>query len=210
MNVSRAALLVGASGLAREVLAAGMPDVVGILDDNADLHGRLIGGVPVVGSIALAPSRAEQLLVCIGPSASRRAVVCRLQGEGVEPTRFTTFVAPTARLGSSSAVGEGSILLDGVVVTADARVGRHVVVMPLCTITHDDRLDDFATLAAGASLGGGVHIQQAAYIGMNAAIRPGITVGTGATVGMSAAVLTDVPDNETWAGVPARQLGVYA
>lgn len=208
--MSREVLIVGASGLAREVLAAGMPDVVGILDDNPELHGSVVGGVPVVGAVESAVSRAEQLLVCIGPSEARRAVARQLIDQGVKATRFATFIAPTARLGSSSSVGEGSILLDGVVVTADAHLGRHVVVMPNCTITHDDDIADFATLAAGVALGGGVRVREAAYVGMNASVRQGLTIGAGATIGMGAMVLTDVPDDKTWVGIPARQLEVYA
>lgn len=203
-------LLVGASGLAREVLAAGITGVVGILDDNPGLRGRLVGGVEVVGSIDDAATRDEQLLVCVGPSAGRRAVVRRLGDLGVTDERFATFVARSARIGATSEVGVGSILLDGVVVTADALIGRHVVVMPNCTITHDCVLDDFATLAAGVALGGSVQVGQAAYLGMNAAIRQGIIVGEAATVGMGAVVLSDVPNDQTWAGVPARQLGVNA
>ena len=200
-------LLVGASGLAREILSAGITGVVGILDDNVDLKDTEIGGVPVIGPIASAAKRDEQLLVCIGPSEGRRNVVRRLAGLGVVPERYETFVARSARVGAASEVGRGSILLDGVVVTADASVGSHVVVMPNCTITHDDVLDDFSTLAAGVALGGSVRIRKAAYIGMNASVRQGLTVGKSATVGMGSVVLSDVPDGQTWAGVPARQLG---
>ena len=205
--MNRSVLLVGASGLAREVLAAGITGVVGVLDDDKDLYGTQIGGIEVNGGVDDAVERDERLLVCVGGGTGRRAVVRRLVHAGVCSERFTSFVADSARVGKSSAVGAGSILLDGVVITADARVGRHVVVMPSCTITHDDRLDDFATLAAGVALGGGVHVGEAADVGMNASVRQGLTIGAGASVGMGAAVVSDVPDGQTWAGVPARQLG---
>ena len=200
-------LLIGASGLAREVLAAGLAGVVGILDDDADLHGTEIGGVPVVGSVGVAVARPEALLVCVGRSQGRRSVVRRLRGSGVGERRYATFIAPSTRLGPSSHILPGTILLDGVVVTADVAVGRHVVVMPNCTITHDDVLEDFTTLAAGVSLGGSVRVGEAAYIGMNASVRQGLRVGAAATVGMGAVVLDDVPDDATWAGVPAREIG---
>lgn len=202
-------LLVGASGLAREVLAAGIPDVVGILDDAAELRGRAVGGVDVVGDIAHAAEREEMLLVCIGPGAGRRAVVRRLDELGVSADRYATFVADSARIGPTSTIGAGSILLDGVVVTADATVGRHVVVMPTGTITHDCVIDDFATFAAGVALGGSVRVGVAAYLGMNSSVRQGLHIGEGATVGMGAVVLADVPANQTWAGVPARPLGEH-
>ncbi len=200
-------LLVGASGLAREILAAGITGVVGIADDNTDLHETEIAGVPVIGSIADAIKRDESLLVCVGPSASRRNVVRRLVKFGVDDERFATFVARSARIGKSSTIGVGSILLDGVVVTADASIGNHVVVMPNSTITHDCVLEDFATLASGVSLGGTTRIGEAAYLGMNASVRQGLTIGRSATIGMGAVVLGDVPQEQTWAGVPARQLG---
>ena len=205
--MSAGLLLVGASGLAREVLAAGIADVVGILDDDPSLRDGHVGGIPVVGPTALARERSEKLLVCIGPSTARRAVVARLQAAAVEDERFETFIAASARIGSSSTVGRGSIVLDGVVVTADASVGRHAVIMPNTTVAHDDVLGDFVTLASGVSLAGGVQIGEAAYIGMNASVRQGVVIGARATIGMAAAVLSDVPGEETWAGVPARALG---
>lgn len=200
-------LLVGASGLAREVLAAGMAGVTGILDDDPALHGTRFAGLPVLGPVDSAVERDEQLLVCIGPSASRRQVVQRLSDSGVAADRFAIFAARSARIGATSDVGAGSILLDGVVVTADARLGEHVVIMPNCTITHDDVIGDFATLAAGVALGGAVRVGAAAYLGMNASVRQGITVGESGVIGMGSVVLADVPEHQTWAGVPAHQLG---
>jgi acetyltransferase-like isoleucine patch superfamily enzyme len=76
------------------------------------------------------------------------------------------------------------------------------------TLTHEDDVDDFVTLAAGVSLGGGVHVGRCAYLGMNSSVRQQVLVGDNAVVGMGAAVLDDVPRGEVWAGVPARQLSV--
>jgi sugar O-acyltransferase (sialic acid O-acetyltransferase NeuD family) len=203
-------LLVGAGGLAREVQAAGIAGVVGILDDDPALQGSFVGGAEVVGTIGDAAGRDERMLVCVGPGAGRRSIVRRLREAGVTDDRFATFVAPSARVGAGCTVGVGVILLDGVVVTADAELGDHVVVMPNCTVTHDDSIGDFATLAAGVALGGGVRVGTAAYLGMNSSVRQGVAIGEGATVGMGAVVLEDVPPHRTWAGVPARDLGAQA
>ncbi|MCX6502868.1 MAG: NeuD/PglB/VioB family sugar acetyltransferase [Microbacterium sp.] len=200
-------LLVGASGLAREVLAAGITGVIGFLDDDPQLHGEDVGGVPVLGPVAEAATRTGQVLVCVGPSGARRDVVRRLDDLGMDSGRYATFVARSARVGVTSDIGAGSILLDGVVVTADVRVGWHVVVMPNSVITHDDVVADYATLTSGVALAGGVQVGEAAYLGMNAAVRQGVSIGAGATVGMGAVVLSDIPAEETWAGVPARRVG---
>lgn len=201
-------LLLGASGLAREAAEATQSGhrVIGVLDDDLALRGTRFAGVDVLGSTAHAAEYDADLLVCVGSGAGRRAIVARLAELGVARTRYATLVDASVNIPESCAVGAGSILLAGVVLTADVRVGGHVVVMPHVTLTHDVRLDDFATLTAGVSLAGSVRVGEAAYLGMNASVRQGVVIGTGAVVGMGAVVLSDVPDGETWAGVPARPL----
>lgn len=201
-------LLLAASGLAREVIAAGRDTlgIVGVLDDDESLHGSLLSGVPVLGPITRAATRTERLLICVGSGSGRGRVAERLAALDVGTERYVTFVSPAASLPRGTGVGPGSILLAGVVVTADVVIGRHVVIMPNATLTHDNIVGDFVTIAAGVSLGGGVVLEAASYVGMNASIRQRVRVGRGATVGMGAAVLRDVPDGETWGGVPARAL----
>lgn len=203
-------ILIAASGLAREVMAMRQSQfrVVGVLDDDPTLHGTDIGGVPVLGGVELAAQLPGSFLVCVGAGSGRRRVVERLAESGIGDERFATLVDDFAAVADNSLIGSGTVILAGTVLTADVIVGRHVVIMPNCTLTHDDIVDDFATLAAGVSVGGVVHIGAEAYLGMNASIRQRTSVGTGSTVGMGAVVLEDVPSGQVWAGVPAKELGV--
>ncbi|MEJ3403946.1 NeuD/PglB/VioB family sugar acetyltransferase [Rathayibacter sp. YIM 133350] len=201
-------LLLAASGLAREVARSTLPGwcVVGVLDDDPEVHGTKLAGLPVLGGIDDAAGRSEHLVVCVGAGAGRRRIVERLEALGVTEDRFGTVLADAVRIPEGCTVGAGSILLKGAVLTADVSVGRHSVLMPNVTLTHDDILEDFVTIATGVALGGGVRVGEAAYLGMNVSVRQTVRIGAGATIGMGAAVLGDVPDGETWAGVPARRL----
>jgi sugar O-acyltransferase (sialic acid O-acetyltransferase NeuD family) len=204
-------ILIAASGLAREVLAClegqYYYEVVGILDDSPALQGTSVGGVPVLGPIsAVAGQPDAHLLICAGRGAVRSAILDRLTALGVTEDRFARVVDPSVRIRSSCSVGAGSILLAGSVLTADVTVGRHVVIMPNVTLTHDDRVDDFATLCAGVTLGGTVHVERGAYVGMNATVRENLTIGADSTLGMGAALTRDLPAGETWIGTPARRL----
>ncbi len=202
-------ILVTASGLAREVMAAveGESDVtiIGIVDDAINRQGAVVGGVRVIGPTEAVVDHPEaSLVICAGRGVVRRMIRERLARLGVADDRFATVVAPGLRVPSSSRIGVGSILLGGTVVTADVTIGRHVVAMPNVTMTHDDRLDDYATVCAGVSLGGHVNVGREAYLGMNSSVRERCAVGDGSTLGMGAALLQDLPPGETWVGVPAR------
>ena len=202
-------LLVGAGGIAREViplLAEAGTSVVGVLDDRHASLPALVGGVRVLGPLdAVLDAPDTRVVVTVGSSTARRTVVRRLLDLGVDPDRFATVVDPTVRNPGRCRIGRGSIYFAGVTITADANLGDHVVAMPGVTITHDCVVGDFTTFAAGVSLGGACVVGEGAYLGMNSSVRQGVTVGSASTVGMGAVVLTDVPPGETWVGVPARR-----
>lgn len=210
-EITRPLLLVAASGLAREALAVirsyALYDVVGFVDDAATLKGTEIDGVPVVGPIDAVTGYPEaQLLVCAGRGAVRERIVTRLDGLGVSSTRYATVAHPSVEIPEDCTLGPGSIVLGGVVLTTAVTLGKHVVVMPNVTLTHDCILEDYATVCAGVALGGNVVVQRGAYLGMNASVREGATVGSGATLGMGSVLLGNLPDGETWVGAPARAL----
>ncbi|WP_405578383.1 NeuD/PglB/VioB family sugar acetyltransferase [Streptomyces sp. NBC_01190] len=214
-------VLVGAGGFARETAQA-VRDVeaadraagraarwrlLGHLDDDPALHGRQVDGVPVLGgSDLLADLPRARVLVCVGSPrdyAVRARLVARL---GLPERRYATLVHPTAAVSGSSSVGPGSVLLAHCVLTAAVRVGAHVAVMPHAVLTHDDEVADFATVASGVRLGGGVRLERGAYVGAGALVREGATVGAWSLIGMGSAVLGDVPPGEVWVGGPARRL----
>ncbi|WP_138414942.1 acetyltransferase [Sinomonas gamaensis] len=204
-------LIVAASGLAREVMAlvrAGDDyDLLGILDDDPIRVGSVLDGAHVLGPLTeVRKHPGARVVVCVGSGAIRADIVRRLGTLGLPPGRFATIVHPSVSLPEGCTVGEGSILLANVVLTAAVSLGRHVVVMPGVVFTHGDVADDYATFAAGATLGGSVVVGRAAYVGMNSSIRQRTRVGARAVVGMGAAVVSDVPEGQTWVGVPARPM----
>lgn len=202
-------ILVAASGLAREVLALlrmhPVAQVVGFLDDSPALAGTTIDGLPVLGGLdAIGEHPDARLLVCAGKGASRGAIVARLESSGVGADRYATVLHPSVEVPAGCRVGAGSILLAGVVLTAAVQVGRHVVAMPHATLTHDCVVEDFGTLCAGVTLGGGVRVGRGAYLGMNASVRERVRIGAGATLGMGSVLVGDQPGGSTWVGIPAR------
>ena len=208
-------VLIGAGGFARETAQAvhalnrrgAAWRLLGYLDDDPATHGQVIDGTVVLGGRDRIKELPDTLfVVCTGRPGnyvSRPKIVGDL---GLPPDRYATIVHPTAAVSASSSVGPGSVLLAQVTLTAAVVVGAHVAIMPHVTLTHDDIVDDFATIASGVCLGGGVRVRTGAYLGAGALIGESRTIGAFSLVGMGAVVTHDVPAAEVWVGVPARRL----
>jgi sugar O-acyltransferase (sialic acid O-acetyltransferase NeuD family) len=208
-------VLIGAGGFARETAEAVRAvnavretwKLLGYLDDDPERHGTLVGGLPVLGPIETVHDRAgADVVICTGRPTnyvSRRMIAERL---GLGDERYPTVIHPTASVGETCHVGVGTVLLAHVALTADVTVGRHVAVMPQVVLTHDARVEDWATLSAGVRVGGGCRVAQGAYVGAGACLREGVTVGERAMIGMSAVVTRDVPAERLWYGAPARDM----
>jgi sugar O-acyltransferase (sialic acid O-acetyltransferase NeuD family) len=208
-------VIIGAGGFGRETAqaihdvnqSAAIWHLVGYLDDDPERHGMAIDGTIILGGreeIRRLPDAA--VVVCTGHPGdyvSRMRIVDEMD---LPPERYATIVHPTAAVSASSSIGPGCVLLAHVVLTAAVRVGAHVAIMPHVTLTHEDVIDDFATLASGVRLGGGARVQRAAYLGAGALIGANRTVGAFSLVGMGAVVTHDVPERQVWAGIPARYL----
>ncbi len=207
-------VLIAASGLARETLAlvrsTASHRITGFLDDDPARRGTAIDGMPVLGGLEdLRDHPNASLVVCAGGGSVRHRIVERLESQGVSAERYATVVHPQASVAQDCTIGHGSIVLAGAVATTSVTVGRHAVLMPHVVLTHDADVGDYATLCAGVCLGGSVRVGVEAYLGMNASVKQDVTVGARSTLGMGSALLTDLPDDEVWAGSPARRLDTH-
>lgn len=189
--------------------AAGKPvyECLGLLDDNRELHGKEIGGLRVLGSLAEAARYPDAFFVNgIGSPATfwRKADI--LRGTGVPLERFETIVHPQAAVSSLAKLGRGVVVLPNASVCACAEVGHHVILLQGTIISHHCQIGDYGCVASGACLSGGVQVAASSYIGANASVRGSVKIGTRSLVGIGAVVLNDVADNIIVVGNPAREL----
>lgn len=85
-------------------------------------------------------------------------------------------------------------------------IGEGTKIDSLVHIAHGAKIGKNCLIVAGSIIGGSVVIGDNCYIGMGAKIKNKVKIGKGVTVGAGAVVLKDIPDFETWVGVPAKKL----
>lgn len=199
-------IVIGAGGHGKVVLAtlqAAGVRVAECWDDDPELRGSELFGVPVRGPIAARAGRhpGRPAVLSVGDNRVRRELVRSLSLD------WRTAVHPRAWIHESVELGEGTVVFAGAVIQPDARLGRHAIVNTGATVDHDCRLGDFVHLAPGVHLAAGVSVEEGAFLGVGSAVIPGRSVGAWATVGAGAVVLEDVAPGVTVVGVPARPAG---
>ena len=77
----------------------------------------------------------------------------------------------------------------GIEIQDDVQIGSH------CSIYSHSTIDDKK---------GPIHLQKNCRIGTHSTIMPNVTVGKNSIVAAYSFVTTDIPENELWAGIPAK------
>ena len=205
--MQRRILIYGAGGHAKTVISLlRLMDwgICGIIDDGVDA-GVEISGIPVLGNADLLPKlRADGIdsavnaVGGIGNYAIRWNIFKRLQSFGFS---FPTLVHPSAFVEDTVTLADGIQVLAQSYISSESAVGFGTLINAGVVISHDGQIGKCVNLSPGALLAGQVTVGDFAQIGMGVTVNLGVTVGTRARVGNSATVKADVPaDGRIYAG----------
>jgi acetyltransferase EpsM len=198
----------GAGGLGRELLQVlrdmGTPCAGFVVDARFPAPDSVHDIAVRRSADAFAVDPSVRFVVALGDPAARARVAAELE-ELVGP-RFATIIHPRTWIGGGVSIGEGSMVFGLTSVTADARLGRHVLVNPGTTIAHDCQLADFATLGPSCALAGGVIVEEGAELGVGVRVAPRVRIGWRAMVGAGAVCIGPVAPETTVVGIPARPI----
>jgi len=203
-------LVIGAGGHGRVVLDILQQqdecEVVGFLDNNREIIGRRIDGLPVLGSIADVRSIAERhqargAIVAIGDNGVRRGLARDLRRLGLD---LINAVHPSAAIAGSAALGRNVVVAAGVVVCAHCQIGDSVILNTGCIVDHQTMVGEGTHICPGVRVAGRVKIESGAFLGIGSTVIPKVVIGCEAIVGAGAVVIEDVEPMSTTVGVPAR------
>lgn len=204
-------VIVGVGGFGREVawlverINSVQPtwELLGFIDDNAETHGTVVNGYPVLGGCEWVVSQNGNTYVAcaVGASKTRRKLVERLKG-----ANFATLIDPKVEMSERIKMGEGCIICAGTILTVDITLGSHVIINLDCTIGHDAVLSDYTTLYPSVNVSGNTHLGECAEMGTGSQIIQGLKVGEGTIVGAGAVVVKELPGECTAVGSPAKPI----
>lgn len=212
--MKRQIIILGAAYFAREVysmvmdcIAAGKDwEFKGFLDnrtyllDDFPYTGKMLGAVE-----DYAPEENDYIIPALGDPAIREKYVAILKDKGA---KFETLIHPTAYIGTGCEIGEGCIITQFDILTADVHLGNFVNVGSRTTLSHGNYLGDFVTFAGHCCVAGEVKIGRSAFVGCNVTIVPHVTIGDNAYLCAGSVVIRRVKENTRVIGNPAKRFDI--
>lgn len=205
-------VMLGAGGHAKVLLslvqAAGL-ELLGVCDPVLSSQGVdrwrgivVLGGDEVLD--ALEPASVD-LINGVGQlvgGMGRRKIFASLKEKGFH---FPVLVHPTAWVDATAILQEGVQIMAGVVIQADVVIGSNSIINTLAGIDHDCCLGEDVHVAPGATLCGGVQVNDRAFIASGATVIQGLTVGQDAVVGAGAVLVRNLAARQVLLGPAARK-----
>ena len=191
--------LYGASGhgkVIKEILESNGIRVDGFVDDN--LEKQEYAGLPVYHST----EDVDDLIVSIGYNEIRKEIAEKADCHFADAAcHVKAVISETAR------IGDGTVVMAGVVINADAQIGRHCIINTCALVDHECVIDDYVHIAPKAALCGHVEVGEGTLIGVGASVAQCRKIGKWCTIGAGAVVVKDIPDGAIVVGVPGKVIG---
>lgn len=118
--------------------------------------------------------------------------------------QLPTLIHPSAVISPSCSIGEATVVMPGVIVNANTRVGRSCILNTACSVDHDSVVEDGAQICPGVHAASTVHYGEQCFVGTGASIKQLIRIGARAVIGAGSVVIRDVAADVTVVGNPAR------
>ncbi len=173
---------------------------MGFLDD--DPTKKEIHQIPVLGKIEDTQKYKDDydFIIGIGNNKIRKEIA-----ESNPALNYYTAIHPTAVIGEGVRIGNGTAVMAGVVINADAEIKKHCIINTSAVIEHECVIGDYTHVSPQACLCGNVHVGEECHIGAGATVRNNLSICLKCAIGMGAVVVSNIEKEGIYIGNPAKE-----
>lgn len=196
-------IIIGASGHGKviaDIIHQSGDKVMGFLDD--DPTKKEIHQIPVLGKIEDTQKYKDDydFIIGIGNNKIRKEIA-----ESNPALNYYTAIHPTAVIGEGVRIGNGTAVMAGVVINADAEIKKHCIINTSAVIEHECVIGDYTHVSPQACLCGNVHVGEECHIGAGATVRNNLSICLKCAIGMGAVVVSNIEKEGIYIGNPAKE-----
>jgi len=168
--------------------------IVGILDAPEKVGNRILG-YEIIGTDDDFPELSKTIsnyLISVGQikSATKRFKLYNMvKGRGA---KLPVIISPNAYVAKSATIGEGTIIMHGVIINAEAHIGMNCIINSKALIEHEAVVGDFCHISTGAIINGQAKVGNRCFIGSNAVLANNISLCNEIIVSAGSRILEDL------------------
>lgn len=202
-------IIFGASGHARviaDIIKKSNDEIIGFLDDNADIQGKTIFDEKIVlgDTSEKSVKKYSDCYFIIGIGSNR---VRKIISKKYPNLKWYTAIHPSSIIASDVSINEGTAIMAGTVINTGTIVGKHCIINTSSSIDHDNILEDYVHISPGSHLAGTVKIGEGTWICAGVTVVNNVSIGNNNIIGAGATVIKDVDENNsTFVGVPIKKI----
>ena len=162
-------------------------------------------GIPVLKGdenlLRLREAGYSRLFVAIGSNRLREHLATLAVAQGYQ---LVNAISPQAVISPTAQLGVGIAVMAGAVINAETTIADLAIINTGATIDHDCQIGKAVHIAPQCGLAGNVAVGKHSFLGIGCKLIPGVLIGENVIIGAGGVVTSDINNNVTAAGVPAR------
>tara|TARA_B100000676_G_C18066757_1_gene841476 strand:- start:1840 stop:2427 length:588 start_codon:yes stop_codon:yes gene_type:complete len=158
--------------------------IKGILDLNT--KNKSVLNYPVLGNDDLIPSLIDDntyFLITVGQiktSLVRKKISEKLEKNDAKEA---IVISPLAYISKYANIEKGSIIMNGAIINANAKIGKNCIINTNANIEHDVIVGDFCHISTSTVVNGNSVVKNGSFIGSNSTISNGIIIEENSIIG---------------------------
>ena len=194
-------LLIGAGGHARSCIDVleeeNQFEIAGLIEKGESISNESLG-YPIIGTdddLKVLRQQYKNALITVGQIKSPKIRIKLYQLLKELDFTLPVIVSSQAYVSKHAQIGEGSIIMHGVIINANAKIGNNCIINNRALIEHDAVIGDHCHIATGAIINGEVSVGNETFIGSGAVTKQCISIGNNCIVGAGIILKNDVKHN---------------
>ena len=195
-------ILIGAGGHARACIdvieQSGQFKIAGLVE-KGKLNNKENLGYPIIGTdddLQNLRQKYSHSLITVGQIKSPKIRIKLYQLLKELDFTLPVIVSSQAYVSKHAQIGEGTIIMHGVIINANAKIGNNCIINNRALIEHDAVIGDHCHIATGAIINGEVSVENETFIGSGAVTKQAISIGKNCVIGAGVVLKNDIESNK--------------
>ena len=195
-------LLIGAGGHARSCIDVleeeNQFEIAGLIEKGERISNNSLG-YSVIGTdddLKVLRKHYKNAIITVGQIKSPKIRIKLYQLLKELDFTLPAIISPHAHVSKHAQIGEGSIIMHGVIINANAKIGNNCIINNRALIEHDAVIGDHCHIATGAIINGEVSVENETFIGSSAVTKQAISIGKNCVIGAGVVLKNDIESNK--------------